>query len=192
MTTILDYIKETGIFLICAQCIYYFVPEKKYGKYAKILIGILFIIRFLIPVQSLLNGDAKMDIEKTIESYTKNYQQEIQEGQALLQNETSDGNENALYQEIESEIKEKIEKTAENEGYQINRVEVDEDYTVNIYLSEMSINGTDGEKIAIPRVKIGEDKISDEEGMDENQRDLKARFLEILAMEEDGMRLHFQ
>lgn len=49
----LTIIKQVSIFVICAQMILHFKAEQKYGKYLKLLIGVMVLVQLFVPLMSL-------------------------------------------------------------------------------------------------------------------------------------------
>ncbi len=52
-----EIIKETGIFVVIAQALLYFVPGEAYVKYVKVLIGIILILQIAGPFLRLAGED---------------------------------------------------------------------------------------------------------------------------------------
>lgn len=57
-------IKQISIFIICAQMILHFKAEQKYGKYLKLLIGVMVLAQLFVPLMSLLGQGEEVFAEK--------------------------------------------------------------------------------------------------------------------------------
>lgn len=52
-------IKQVSVFIICAQMILHFKAEQKYGKYLKLLIGVMVLVQLFVPLMSILGQGEK-------------------------------------------------------------------------------------------------------------------------------------
>lgn len=110
-------IRQIGIFMICAQSILFLLPEEQYGKYVKVLVGIMILMQFLLPIRSLLTGESVA----LLQDQTAVFQMELQQ----IDQEKEIGDENlGIYDGIEDEIKDRIYVCVTEAGYRVEQVEL--------------------------------------------------------------------
>lgn len=64
---------QVGIFLVCAQTITHFRPNRSYEKYMKLLVSVMVLIQILQPLSSLISG-------KDLEERVLQFQGQFDEG----------------------------------------------------------------------------------------------------------------
>lgn len=131
-----EIIKETGIFVVIAQALLYFVPGEAYVKYVKVLIGIILILQIAGPFLQLADADMTENL--------------IQDGMLLFQEADESYKEVAkalpyqgICEEIGPEIKEILSKEAEN-GYlpkEVNFIQKKEDFFLEITVEKWQVRG---------------------------------------------------
>lgn len=62
-------IGHIGIFMICAQAIMHFRPKEIYGKYLRLLFGVMVLIQILQPFLSFFFGGTGMDISQSVQEF---------------------------------------------------------------------------------------------------------------------------
>ncbi len=151
INTFLEFIKKTGIFLICAESILYFVPGSSFQKYVKLLIGIMVLAQFAVPLKSLVTGQERGEIE-----------QQIVEMQAMLEKQAEAMQTDQLQlisdrQEVNiqtaEEIKSKLNDVAAGHGYVVTDVILDE--IAHVIVSKETMAAEEDRVIRIPPVEIG-------------------------------------
>ena len=65
-------IKQVSIFIICAQVILHFKAEQKYGKYLKLIIGIMVLVQLFVPLMSLF-GQGEEVFAKNLADYMSRF-----------------------------------------------------------------------------------------------------------------------
>ncbi len=65
-------IKQVSVFIICAQMILHFKAEQKYGKYLKLLIGVMVLVQLLAPAMSLF-GQGEETLTKRVIYYMNRF-----------------------------------------------------------------------------------------------------------------------
>ena len=65
-------LKQVSIFIICAQVIMHFKAEQKYGKYLKLLIGVMVLVQLFVPLMSLF-GRGEEIFEKNLAYYVERF-----------------------------------------------------------------------------------------------------------------------
>lgn len=117
-----EFIKKTGIFLICAESILHFAPGNSYQKYIKVLVGIMILAQFMIPVKALLTGQEKAVIEQQIDGFRRIIEEQSAD---LSLNDLWIGSEGSVEAETIKEIKSRLSDVAAANGYVIDEIEID-------------------------------------------------------------------
>lgn len=122
MGTIVENIREIGIFMIAAQAVMHFAPGKQYEKYIKLIASVMILLMFVNPFVS-----GAEDIEAEWEAGMEQMIQQLevyeteQDGQNLwgstMVKDTAMG-------QIEEEVRSRLNLTIEDEEYQVAEVEI--------------------------------------------------------------------
>ena len=59
-------IGQIGVFMICAQAVVHFKPKEAYGKYLRLLLGLMVLVQIFSPVYGLLFGEEGMSLTENI------------------------------------------------------------------------------------------------------------------------------
>lgn len=65
----LQFVKEISVFVICAQMLLHFKAAKQYGKYMKLLIGIMVLAKLCEPVTAVLGNGEDNDFLQNLTGY---------------------------------------------------------------------------------------------------------------------------
>ena len=68
----LTMIKQVSVFIICAQMILHFKAEQKYGKYLKLLIGMMVLVQLFVPLMTLF-GQSEESLSASINCYVERF-----------------------------------------------------------------------------------------------------------------------
>ena len=115
MGSLVDLIKRIGIFMIASQAVIHFTPEQKYGKYMKLIVSIMILLQFLTPVYAVFTG-LEDNWDEWLSDISMDYSLEEMTGAGTASD--------ALVEQMESEIKSKLNRETENEIYRIVNVRV--------------------------------------------------------------------
>ena len=66
---LLAFIKEVSIFVVCAQMIMHFKPTAQYGKYIKLLIGIMVLAKLFVPITSIFGKGGEAVFSQKLDYY---------------------------------------------------------------------------------------------------------------------------
>lgn len=112
-------VKRLGIFMVVAQTLLHFCPNKKYEKYIKMLIGSMSIVILMVPLLGLFQKGAEEEIWSRIEGYGQDMEEMMNKHEnGLVYEETN------ILAETNQEIKSKLNNTANKNGYRIQEVEM--------------------------------------------------------------------
>lgn len=146
-------IREICIFMIIAQAILFFVPGSSYGKYVRLLVGMMLILRLVEPLFGLVVREEKQqeikekiwELEQAV--HAQGRELEIEDSQALV----SKG--------IEKELKEKLEEC--DGAYRVLSVDFGQEKENIIITVSGKKEPEDGGEIRIEPVKVGEPAMED-------------------------------
>lgn len=172
-------IKEICIFMIIAQAILFFVPGSSYGKYVKLLVGVMLILRITEPLFGLvLNEEKQLEIRERVSQLEQAIHMESKE---LIWEDS----EAIISRGIEEELKNKLEKCEGN--YRITGVNLEQG-TENLIITVIEKNRAEGEIWIEPvQVEAGEEKKREEGGEDEQE--LKRLYGDTLGMEPEKIKI---
>ncbi len=173
--TFLEFMKRTGIFLICAESILHFMPGSSYQKYVKVLIGIMVLAQFLIPLKAVITGTEKAEIEQQIAAF-----QQIIERQSVEMQSTdmwSLSNDDRIEKGTKDEIKSRLNNIAAEKGYMIDDIIIDK--IIYVILSEKQATS-----INIQEIKLDQRQENKPEEKEE-LLELKELFCKKLGIEEE-------
>lgn len=148
------YIQKIVLFGILTTIAYQVLPGEKYEKYLKLYTGFLFIFLVFLPVLEI--SGIEESFRNFYETYEMNLQYDGEEQKAKEQ----------LYQKYEETLAKQLEQVLEQQGYQVNTVQVVTDRKEDGKLEEVSVTLTEEEEdiIAIPVVEIqGNKELTEEE-----------------------------
>lgn len=204
----LSFIKNIGIFIICAQCLMHFTAGKEYEKYVKLLIGFMILAQFVIPIRSVFLGKDKAELWGSIEQF----QQEMEA--AVGEHNITYDMEQQVSQTLMEEIKAKLSAPAAEAGYQVESAAIQgeegrERLVIVLRKVAVSEEGADQqteETGVIEPVKIGIEKkyivIDKKETLEkaetegemkkEEEEALKTEFALKLGVDQDYLRLRFR
>lgn len=155
-----DWIKNIAFYIILVTTILNVLPEKKYQKYLKLLIGVLMIILIMSPVLQYLKIDKSLDLSFIKESY----EQEMKDVEKNTDTYYTSQN-SRLKEMYEDEIKSGIESLLQTHSLHLTDLTIqynddtESDYFGNI--EKINVNAsTDDTDISKIDIKI--DKISPE------------------------------
>ncbi|MBQ8591337.1 MAG: stage III sporulation protein AF [Lachnospiraceae bacterium] len=114
---ILEFMKKIAVFMIIAQTILHFRPNKSYEKYLKMLIGIMVLAIFIVPVTEFFREDTIHEYELLLEGYEKSIDRmyESAEYQIVF-------DENTYLYTLEEEIKYRFNNISKQYGYTVETV----------------------------------------------------------------------
>ncbi|MBQ9136822.1 MAG: hypothetical protein IJX66_12105 [Lachnospiraceae bacterium] len=64
-------IKQVSVFVVCAQMILHFKPTEQYGKYIKLLIGLMVLVQLFVPLMSLIGKEGANVFSERMEYYQR-------------------------------------------------------------------------------------------------------------------------
>ena len=134
----LDFMKQMGIFIICAQSLIHFCAGKAYEKYIRLLVGIMILAQLTAPVRSFLSGAGTEELW----AETERFREELEE--AAEERGFSYGKENPTVQALESEIGSRLCEKAGEYGFDVSGVRIEESAGVVITLRPQSRRGQEG------------------------------------------------
>lgn len=130
MLNMVENIRHIGIFMIAAQTVLHFAAGKQYEKYLKIITGVIILLQFLSPFVSSSN-DFAARWQSEIEQMEKQVEERM-ESQAKKQNDVlravpgmADTLEAAVLQQIEEEVKTRLNDVAVDNGCAVTDVVID-------------------------------------------------------------------
>lgn len=170
-------IKEICIFMMIAQAILFFVPGSSYGKYVRLLVGVMLILRLIEPLFGLMIKDEKqLEMKERIQELEQAIHAESRE----IKLEDSEA---IVGRTIEEELKNRLEEC--EDAYRIVSVDL-EQKTENIIItiSEEREAGGEGE-IWIEPVLIGDGGMKDKTEKEE----LKALYGSCLGVETERIEI---
>lgn len=174
----LEFMKRTGIFIVCAQCFLHFSAGRQYEKYLKLLIGMMILAQFAIPFGALFSGKET----KQLWEETERFQKELEEraGEVVWEFEEED----AAVRALEEEIAGKLESAAREYGYVVKDVTMRDDppgAEIVIRRSEKKEGRIEVEKIRVG--SPGEAEKAREEFL-QHQEEMKQVFGSVLNTDE--------
>ncbi len=166
--TILQLIKNVGIFTVIAQLILHFCAGSDYEKYTKVLTSLMLLILLVVPISRVFS-------ENEIEAFSQNLEAEIAEYEKEAAVWREDESEN-LMTLTESALAKQLDDVALPYGYHVVDTQIAKNesgvLTVTLSRKETRIAG-------ISPVIIGEDEGGTEENCEEIE-ELKECLAEVL------------
>lgn len=121
--TFLEFMKEIGIFIICAQSLIHFVAGKKYEKYMKVLIGMMILAQFVAPVRDILSDGSAQMMWTEIERFQTQMEEAMGEAESMAGEMDFAAGEEQLKSLAEEQMKEE-EGTEEKKEIKIKKIEI--------------------------------------------------------------------
>lgn len=144
METIVESIRNVGIFMIAAQAVMHFAPGKRYEKYIKLIAGVMVLLMFIHPFVGIT-----VDFESEWESGMNQVIQQLGEQSETyrFQNQSENpGVWNTTLQQIEEQAKTQLNLLLEKEPYRVEEVQ--------ICLQEIQNTGSDNYGWAVEHICI--------------------------------------
>lgn len=143
---ILDNIRRIGMFMIAAQTVLHFAAGKQYEKYMKVITGVIVLLMFIGPFVSgseVLAEDWKTEFER-IER-----QIQMQNGAGQEMPYTVSSLEMAAIQQIEEEIRSRLDELVAESGVRVTSV------TIDLEEADKDVGiRTEGRSFVFHRVKV--------------------------------------
>ena len=148
-------IGQIGVFMICAQAVVHFRPKEAYGKYLRLLLGVMVLVQIFSPMYGLF-----LDREgEKLTGSIREFQQEMEEsmGEAAERNAISNVQLEDMSLKMLQEIWEQTDSEEVGELLGMEDAEQEEIYGA-ADAGEGSTTGTDVQavEIKIAPVKVGE------------------------------------
>lgn len=142
-------IKDICIFMIIAQAVLFFVPGSSYGKYVRLLVGIMMILRLTQPLFHLLTDEEER--QKIAGRVARLGEAVSTQSHGLVVEDNRDG----IVRSIEQELKERLDGCGGEYG--IRAVALDQARgRVVVTLEAGKETGAPGGEIRIEPVRLGE------------------------------------
>ena len=118
MNAFMELIKKIGIFMIAAQAVIHFAPAQKYEKYIRMIVGMMILLQFLAPLYQILTKTAweEPDWNALTESRLEKSVPEL--------DMASDSVMYSVVEQIQEEIKSRLNREVEEENYRVVSVNV--------------------------------------------------------------------
>lgn len=128
---LLQIIRQVGIFMLCAQAILHFKPTENYGKYIRLLISIMVLVQLIVPVLEIFGGSGREAFLGRVAFYDEALEVSLEEvnitsvmAEKMLEDMTMEEIKTRINNETEQEKRQGTREEPENEGIQIDRIEV--------------------------------------------------------------------
>lgn len=174
---ILDNIRRIGMFMIAAQTMLHFAAGKQYEKYMKVITGVIVLLMFIGPFASGTEVSAE-DWQTEFERIERQMQNDAWQGMPY----TVSSLETAALQQIEAEIRSRLDELVSESGVRVMKVTIDLEETdkamgvqaegrgfvfhrVNVVLQDAADDAADlysGNIIKIEEITIGQETETDE------------------------------
>lgn len=211
---IVENIRRIGIFMIAAQTVMHFAAGRQYEKYMKIITGVIVLLLFIGPFASSsvnLMADWQAEIERLEQQMQSNLQQEMPYVTSPV--------ETAALQQIEEEIKKRLNDTIPDSNCNVTDVVIDLEETgvrFNAGTSEGERNwtfrrvkvtlqgvtaaddtdGNDDRTIRIEEITVGLGAETEQQETQDSDRDAKIReyqqlFAQTLGITDDKVEVTY-
>lgn len=139
---LLQIIKQTGIFMVCAQMILHFKPAECYEKYIRLLIGIMVLAQLIAAASALFGKEGEAMLNGRVDYYKALLAEsmegaDMEKAEALLEKMTMEEvqarinqireEQSAALQQDGAEKQQDVEQPVEEVAIQIDRIEVKTD-----------------------------------------------------------------
>ena len=122
MGTIVESIRNVGVFMIAAQAVMHFAPGKRYEKYIKLIAGVMVLLLFINPFAGIT-----VDFESEWESGMEQVIQQLDGQSEPCRSRDQSGNPgvwNTTLQQIEEQAKAQLNLLFEKEPYRVAEVQI--------------------------------------------------------------------
>jgi stage III sporulation protein AF len=192
---LLDWVRQIAVFYILMTVVQQLLPGKKYRKYVRLYLGVVFILLVISPVFSLTG------LTESLTAALNQVQEEIAREDLKL--EVKAGNE-ARYQMILTEyrglIQEKATEIAGKEGYVLQNLSVEfvedseaEDFgeilSMDVTLAEIS---EAGQEIYVAPIVVGEGETQPEEDLHPVLKKIRADLAQEYEISEDTIHIRMR
>lgn len=109
MEMIRSMIGQIGVFMICAQAVLHFRPKESYGKYLRMLLGVMILVQIFSPVYGLLFGEEGTTLADNVRKFQEEMENSM--GEASERSAVSD-------QQLESMSLKMLQEIWLQEGYE--------------------------------------------------------------------------
>ncbi len=187
----LESIREIGLFMIAAQAVIHFAPGRQYEKYIKLISSVIVLFLFIRPFIAA-RDKLEMEWQTGMEQIMQNYEAED------LWQEAGRSAEDMALEQLEQEIKFRLDHAIADEAYCVNTVSLvfEEGDSAQTGAEE---SGLQLEKVSVVMAPRGEETITPvlvedivigkEGGQEKEETALKYQevFAEILGIVPDGV-----
>ena len=209
-------IRRIGIFMIAAQTVMHFAAGKQYEKYMKIIAGVIILLMFIKPFASSL-GNPAADWQAEVERMEQQVQSNMQQEMPYVVNPV----ENVALQQIEEEIRKRLNDTISDQDCSVTGVVIDLERTggdinegvgdgernwafrrVKVTLQGVTVNddtdGNENRSIRIEEIKVGVDSETNTEQQETPDsiqnakiREYQQLFAQTLGMTDDKVEVTY-
>lgn len=128
-TVVLEFMKQIGIFMFCAQSLLHFTAGRAYEKYMRVLIGMMLLAQFTAPVRAALTDGASGQLWEEVERFQTELNQMMREAEEEAEDMGT----------LTRERQEKAKQ--ETAGGRIERVEIEKTEIERIEIGEIGNGG---------------------------------------------------
>ncbi|MGN0431886.1 MAG: hypothetical protein ACI4EQ_05960 [Lachnospiraceae bacterium] len=146
--SLLSLIKQVSIFVICAQMLLHFKPTAQYGKYIKLLIGVMVLAQMFVPVMAILGKGG----EAVFSGRLDYYRSMIAAGMERAGLESV-----STAERIEEMRMEEIKSALNNIETEENETEAEEDWAETGAYIRNEEEGQQQETICVERIEVKPD-----------------------------------
>lgn len=188
----LQNIREIGIFMIAAQAVVHFAPDRQYEKYIKSISGVIILLLFLKPFVQAAGKEwqtpsailEQLDASASWPDFTADNVQ------------TSDsGVESAVLSRMEEEIQNRLNRELDTDPYQVKQVELSFEegaknmgeetlFSVKVVMGEKK---KDNREIAVGKITVGAPQTKEKEALEA----YRLRFAEHLGLERERVEVRW-
>ena len=68
---------QVGVFIVCAQMLVHFRPERSYVKYLKMLVSSMIVFQVIVSLKGLIAGGAGTDIRRQAEEFERQLEESM-------------------------------------------------------------------------------------------------------------------
>lgn len=102
---------QMGIFVVCAQAIVHFRPDKSYEKYMKLLVSVMILVQIFQPIGSLFRGGGQEEFWDRMHRF----QEQLEQGMEQAQGEAA-RSEELLEEMTLQQVQERLEEFSSEDG----------------------------------------------------------------------------
>ncbi len=119
MSSLVDLIRRIGIFMIAAQAVIHFAPDRKYEKYMRLIVSVMILLQFIKPVYELF-GKAETGWEEQLAGMERALAADGMEEESAAGASSAD----LFLEQLEKEIKSRLNSSILDENYRVSHVKV--------------------------------------------------------------------